>query len=93
MDGSAVIPHKSCKSPAACIQRKIALNHTVAWSIKDNIDFTYTIDAWDEQWSGKLCTVCEEAAKVSYNTSREKGWELLPSFFGLPGWKDLKDLD
>ncbi|KAJ7108756.1 hypothetical protein C8R44DRAFT_714111 [Mycena epipterygia] len=93
MDGDAVIPHTSCASPVACTQEKMFLNHTVAWRVKDKIDLTYTIDGWDALWSDKLCDVCEEAAMDNYNTSREKGWELLPSFFGLPGWKDLKDLE
>ncbi|KAJ7697609.1 hypothetical protein B0H17DRAFT_1051626 [Mycena rosella] len=59
---------------------------------KEKLDLAYTIDAWDEQWSGKLCGVCEDAAKACYETSRQKGWDLLPSFFGLPGWEDLEKM-
>ncbi|KAJ7432201.1 hypothetical protein B0H11DRAFT_1890584 [Mycena galericulata] len=93
LEDEAVVPHTSCLSRSRCSQQRLALNHTVAWGEKRMIDLSYVIDVWDSRWTGKLCQVCESAARASYNASREKGWELLPTFFGLPEWKNLKDMD
>ncbi|KAJ7449088.1 hypothetical protein B0H11DRAFT_2079513 [Mycena galericulata] len=93
LDGETVIPDASCRSQTNCKQQKIALSHSVAWNGNGLADLGYTIDAWDEEWSEKLCDSCEAAAKECYEASRLKGWQSLPSFFGLPEWNDLKDLD
>ncbi|KAJ7436731.1 hypothetical protein FB451DRAFT_187047 [Mycena latifolia] len=93
LNDDVVVPHTSCSSQTQCEEQKILLNHTVTWREPTELDFTYTLDPWEEEWSGKLCDACEEAAKASYETSRQKGWDLLPSFFGLPEWKHLKDAD
>ncbi|KAJ7449094.1 hypothetical protein B0H11DRAFT_336704 [Mycena galericulata] len=93
LHGDTVIPDVLCKSQTKCKHQKMALHHSVAWKGDGFLDLHYTIDGWDREWSGELCDSCEEAAKESYEASRLKGWQSLPSFFGLPEWKDLKDLD
>ncbi|KAJ7832080.1 hypothetical protein B0H14DRAFT_2364860 [Mycena olivaceomarginata] len=82
-----VIPHPSCQSPTRCTQQKKRDDH------EGQFNLGYTIDQWDDRWTGILCAVCEDAATIIYDQERAKGWEALPSFFGLPEWKDLKDLD
>ena len=37
----------------------------------------------------ELCVHCETAAKIYHNEGREKLWQILPSFFGLPEWNEL----
>ena len=37
----------------------------------------------------KLCVHCETAAETCHNKGRERLWQMLPSFFGLPEWNEL----
>jgi hypothetical protein len=89
----SVIPHRSCQSAARCTQQKNAMAQVVDQDHDGQFNLGYTIDQWDDRWTGMLCDVCEEDATTVYDFNRAKGWELLPSFFGLPEWKDLKDVD
>ncbi|KAF8216759.1 hypothetical protein K438DRAFT_1558992 [Mycena galopus ATCC 62051] len=95
LKGDAIIPHQSCQTPKACIQQKMVINHVVTWVREDKHDVSYILGGWDRNWLGKLCDACEAAAKdcVKATSSNRKGWELLPTFFGLSVWKDLKDSD
>jgi hypothetical protein len=93
LENNAVIPHQSCQTRNACIRSKKDINHKVTWWEKETHDVTYATGQWRDSWSGKLCEACETAAREYTDTSRQKGWELLPTFFGLPKWKDLKDLE
>jgi len=40
-----------------------------------------------------LCNPCLMEVKRLHQAGREKIWELLPSFFGLPPWDELKNLE
>ncbi|KAJ7855752.1 hypothetical protein B0H14DRAFT_3645297 [Mycena olivaceomarginata] len=33
----------------------------------------YTIDQWDDRWTGILCAICEDAATIIYDQERAKG--------------------
>ncbi|KAF7365516.1 BTB domain-containing protein [Mycena venus] len=61
------------------------------------VDITYLLEPWEKvaggKWVGALCEDCEKAAKVEHNAGRQRAWDQLPIFFGLPEWKDLKDMD
>ncbi|KAJ7465232.1 hypothetical protein FB451DRAFT_432468 [Mycena latifolia] len=63
----------------------------------DQVDVTYTVNTWNKAgggaWVGRLCEDCDRAASAEYNIGRGKAWEMLPTFFGLPQWNDLKDMD
>ncbi|KAJ7145140.1 hypothetical protein C8R43DRAFT_551540 [Mycena crocata] len=39
----------------------------------------------------ELCAACSEDAKTKMTAGRKKMWELLPSFFDLPPWSELKN--
>ncbi|KAJ7735756.1 hypothetical protein B0H16DRAFT_1425971 [Mycena metata] len=93
LHGNAVIPDKSCKSPKECTKQQLALNHLITGREQYPFHVSYTIEQWEEEWDDKFCNVCEAAAKEFYAVSRQEGWDLLPTFFGLPKWEDLKDLD
>ncbi|KAJ7359700.1 hypothetical protein DFH08DRAFT_769695 [Mycena albidolilacea] len=84
LDGNAVVPHKSCKSSTTCTREKIVINHMVTWETKERLDSSFLLGEWDSSWSNRLCDVCELAAREYTDVSVQKGWELLPTFFGLP---------
>ncbi|KAF6759126.1 hypothetical protein DFP72DRAFT_885750 [Ephemerocybe angulata] len=39
----------------------------------------------------KLCSECLISSKKQLDSERKETWEKLPSYFGLPEWKDMKD--
>lgn len=39
----------------------------------------------------ELCCSCASSAGKAYNATQQWNWDALPSLFGLPDWKDLKD--
>ncbi|KAJ6584598.1 hypothetical protein B0H19DRAFT_1105694 [Mycena capillaripes] len=90
-----VIPSTSCKSRTKCVKEQALMARIECQDRK--VDLTYTLDPWRKfgpvGWTNRLCAACEEAAKVPYDAGRKKAWNLLPTFFGLPGWNELKDLD
>jgi hypothetical protein len=92
-----VIPHPSCQSPTRCTQQKNAMVRIVDQDHEGQFNLGYTIDQWDDRWTGILCAFCEDAGTIFYDqerVQRAKGCqEALPSFFGLPKWKGFKDLD
>ncbi|KAJ6487703.1 hypothetical protein C8R45DRAFT_827248 [Mycena sanguinolenta] len=88
----SVIPHDSCQSPAHCDQQRNRMIGIVDQDHEGRFDLSYTIDEWDGRWTRMLCAVCEKIARKTFDLKRAEGWELLPTFFDLPEWKDLKDL-
>ncbi|RDB17298.1 hypothetical protein Hypma_001918 [Hypsizygus marmoreus] len=44
---------------------------------------------WWPEWLVGLCGTCASDAKEEYEAGRRRIWERLPSFFGLPNWKDM----
>ncbi|KAJ7185866.1 hypothetical protein C8R46DRAFT_387761 [Mycena filopes] len=93
LHGQEVIPHKSCKSSTVCRRKQKAVCYTNAG--QENYGYPgYTLSEWKHgPWVDKFCDVCDTAAREAYETYRQKGWELLPTFFGLGKWEDLKDAD
>ncbi|KAJ7665933.1 hypothetical protein DFH06DRAFT_1470181 [Mycena polygramma] len=91
-DDSA-IPHRSCASRSRCTQQRNAMARVIDQDHEGQFNLSYTIDQWDDRWTGMLCGVCEEAATGIYELNRAKGWKMLLSFFGLGEWKDLEDVD
>ncbi|KAJ7211800.1 hypothetical protein B0H12DRAFT_1061867 [Mycena haematopus] len=59
------------------------------------VDITYTLEQWDKvgDWAGRLCKDCEKVSKIEHEAGRRNAWDRLPTFFGLPEWADLKDMD
>ncbi|KAJ7637507.1 hypothetical protein B0H17DRAFT_1023463 [Mycena rosella] len=89
------VPNPGCKSRTKCIKEQTTMARIECLDRK--VDLTYTIHAWSKagegKWSNRLCFSCEEAAKTEYDAGRRQAWDRLPGFFGLPAWKDLKDMD
>ncbi|KAJ7465230.1 hypothetical protein FB451DRAFT_432427 [Mycena latifolia] len=90
-----VIPSGGCKARTKCCKEQALMARIECLDRK--VDLTYTIHTWSKagegKWSNRLCFSCEGAAKFAYDAGRREAWDRLPSFFGLPVWKDLKDMD
>ncbi|KAJ7610274.1 hypothetical protein DFH06DRAFT_1246302 [Mycena polygramma] len=90
-----VIPSAGCKSRTKCVKEQAAMARIECLDRK--VDLTYMLDPWSKagqgKWVNRLCGACEVAAKGPYDAGRKKAWNLLPTFFGLPVWSELKDLD
>ncbi|KAJ6553622.1 hypothetical protein DFH09DRAFT_1496253 [Mycena vulgaris] len=60
-------------------------------------DMSCIIHPWDTiadaDWMKDVCEECKDIVKAQWEIRRREAWGKLPSFFGLPGWKDLKDMD
>ncbi|KAJ7734579.1 hypothetical protein DFH07DRAFT_928463 [Mycena maculata] len=89
---ASVIPHTACQSKARCTEQQHSMARVVEQDHKGQFNLGYTIDQWDDRWTGMLCPVCDAAAEGVYELNRAKGWELLPGFFGLPQWEELRNL-
>jgi hypothetical protein len=85
---SNIIPHASCVSQPSCLRQ---LQKTER-AVMRRPNFTHVLSELTMLSSG-LCDVCTGVAEAVNRTNLEKTWKLLPTFFGLPEWKDLKDLD
>ncbi|KAJ7610277.1 hypothetical protein DFH06DRAFT_1065262, partial [Mycena polygramma] len=90
-----VVPNGDCEVYDDCEEhRKVMCNIKCT---EKRVDLSYTLDHWDKvaggSWVGLLCENCVKDAKVEHEAARQRAWEQLPLFFGLPQWKDLKDLD
>ncbi|KAF7315148.1 BTB domain-containing protein [Mycena indigotica] len=43
-----------------------------------------------QNWLYRFCPPCQKEIEDVYHAGRERGWEDLPGFFGLPSWGELK---
>ncbi|KAF7296478.1 BTB domain-containing protein [Mycena chlorophos] len=51
------------------------------------------LNVWLPTWVDGMCEGCATKAKQVYDETRSECWEKLPSYFGLPEWKELKRMD
>nr|GAT43809.1 predicted protein [Mycena chlorophos] len=51
------------------------------------------VGKWDDEWDEQFCPACVGCAKEVFERAREKCWDKLPSYFGLPDWEELKRMD
>ncbi|KAJ7164769.1 hypothetical protein C8R43DRAFT_988349 [Mycena crocata] len=90
-----IIPSSACKSRTKCIKEQALMVRIECLDKK--VDLTYTAHTWSKagagKWTNRLCHSCEDAAKGPHDAGRKKAWNQLPTFFGLPGWNDLKDME
>ncbi|KAJ7457631.1 hypothetical protein B0H11DRAFT_2062857 [Mycena galericulata] len=90
-----VVPSQDCEVYDDCTEHRKDMYRIECRP--DRVDLSYTLAIWnkvgDGSWVDRLCKECEPLAKAQYEVGRLKAWEKLPTFFGLPEWKDLKDMD
>ncbi|KAJ6582980.1 hypothetical protein DFH09DRAFT_1360275 [Mycena vulgaris] len=90
-EDDSVITHPSCESETECTTRRHWFHRAVRGA--DDPVRCYGLDIWNDNWPNGLCDLCKSAGEVAFKSSRKKFWEALPTFFGLPEWTELKDVD
>lgn len=72
-----------CRIPFSC---RSAMTDILMNSLSHKTEFMVN---WPPTWDGGMCKSCASTFKLSYEESRQKLWEILPSVFGLPAWDEL----
>ncbi|KAJ7018596.1 hypothetical protein C8F04DRAFT_1151007 [Mycena alexandri] len=75
-----------CRDPFGCGQKKYAFfrRHVVRGSLAPFCSVSY-VD------SLSLCRMCTPDVKAKMITGRQRMWDLLPAYFDLPPWSELKN--
>jgi hypothetical protein len=74
---------KTCSSAKQTLQLRLFLPRTECIALRP----------WQSDWERNMCEHCISAAKRSHQEGRQRIWNELPTFFGLPGWDNLIDRD
>ncbi|KII91851.1 hypothetical protein PLICRDRAFT_136362 [Plicaturopsis crispa FD-325 SS-3] len=51
------------------------------------------MEEWDSNWEIGMCAECLQSARDSFQYNRERVWEELPGYFGLPAWAELEKIE
>lgn len=78
-----------CSTSAGCLEAKTTLYFAKFSGVPEMV----ALNDWDKDYEEDLCERCAMGAKTSQRVGRSKVWNLLPSFFGLPGWEELLKSD
>ncbi|KAJ7634546.1 hypothetical protein FB45DRAFT_743239, partial [Roridomyces roridus] len=94
VDNEEVVPTSSCTNRARC---ELGIKRLRRWCMS-NARFDgpacFMLSTWPaNSFSGRFCGYCDDTAQNAFNARRVKGWEALPSFFGLAKWDELKDVE
>ncbi|KAJ6561984.1 hypothetical protein B0H19DRAFT_1210037 [Mycena capillaripes] len=75
-----------CTDPVVCRRKKYSFfrRHVVRGSLAPFCSVLY-VD------SLSLCAVCTQIVKAKMTAGRQRMWDLLPAFFDLPSWSELRD--
>lgn len=88
------VPYQACSSTRQCSRSaKNMFFDLSADPVLDDCDADQGLMDWDASWTENLCKHCDQAARREHNEGRFKFWENLPSYFGLPPWKELTNDD
>ncbi|KDR67625.1 hypothetical protein GALMADRAFT_257854 [Galerina marginata CBS 339.88] len=89
-----IIPAPDCHSTEACQPQKsdVILRLRAFDSSYGTIEIFNPAPALGPKFQ-KICPVCTKSVEQAYKDLRQELWQSLPSYFGLPKWKDLKDFD
>jgi len=87
------MPESDCVAKSM-LQCRIAVGHIASqiWH-EDVADEPILHMEWLSEHTSEvgLCVGCAKTAERRFKESREKLWALLPSYFGLPPWEELRD--
>ncbi|KAJ7634521.1 hypothetical protein FB45DRAFT_829782 [Roridomyces roridus] len=93
LDNNDVVPSISCTNRTGCDRGLNDLRRScVANSRFDAPSFFILKTREGDWWSDHFCHYCAAVAQDAFNANRVQAWDALPSFFGLPEWDELKDL-
>ncbi|KAF7297804.1 BTB domain-containing protein [Mycena kentingensis (nom. inval.)] len=87
---SAQVPSPGCTSPAACESARKDLLIQLGASAYNVVR---VLAPWDEIAALKVCSPCRTAGRFAFDAAREKCWQKLPTYFGLPPWEELLKMD
>ncbi|KAK6992709.1 hypothetical protein R3P38DRAFT_3289102 [Favolaschia claudopus] len=97
LEDGAVIPDTECRVPTKCTSQRqktfcmLALGDAhLEWPGERRF---YALTFWRSEWSDGFCRACGMTAKEAYKSKLPAAWAALPSFFGMPEWKDLEGLN
>lgn len=81
----------NCADQKQCLTNRLTLASEIYRNLSYGKDaFKY----WDDGWTKSMCDdACLKESARLYRQGREKAWQQLPSLFGLPGWKELKNYE
>ncbi|KAF8989031.1 hypothetical protein BDQ17DRAFT_1393350 [Cyathus striatus] len=80
----------SCINPMGCSSARALITRKI-W--KPVPDCSRSLERWSDAPSAGLCKPCMLSARDIHEQGRRRMWELLPSFFGLPPWDELKNCE
>ncbi|KAJ7134246.1 hypothetical protein C8R44DRAFT_662580 [Mycena epipterygia] len=93
--GGIAIPQPACSSPDLCSRAHLKTCQDFLRHFPNRVAL-YALIPWEHLWTERphnYCAVCESAAKAKHQDGLETFWDLLPTFFGLPEWTDLQNMD
>jgi hypothetical protein len=85
-----LLPSQQCSSISICSHKKLLVAQLLFPTIDGHL---HQLGPWDQESKTPLCKPCFDSLNVAYEKARQKLWDDLPSFFGLPPWEELKDFD
>ncbi|EDR11217.1 uncharacterized protein LACBIDRAFT_315775 [Laccaria bicolor S238N-H82] len=86
-----IIPCSRCSAKPECTAARNQLIRKV-WMPVPNISLA--LDVWNRsEFASGLCSFCAYTAEKLFHSGQEKLWIELPSYFGLPSWDELENLD
>ncbi|KAJ7196475.1 hypothetical protein GGX14DRAFT_672490 [Mycena pura] len=92
LDDDTILPHTQCDSRTDCTKQRQELYRTIMWGIEG--DRYLWFSPWDDvDGTEGLCRKCSSVGEGAFKDTASKMWEFLPSFFQLPQWGELKDLE
>lgn len=92
-------PSEACPSKSQCRDNLRSLAKILAKRPRDlsAIVFQWSsfVTTWRdvEELDEELCKSCVHDLEESHDAERKAFWDALPSYFKLPAWEDLKDLE
>ncbi|KDR72648.1 hypothetical protein GALMADRAFT_228921 [Galerina marginata CBS 339.88] len=84
---------EDCSSPAACGALRLETVENEYFYLWKGFDIDYTpLESLGDPLS-EFCLGCRNSIQNRYDENRAQLWKKLPTFFGLPEWQELQQLD
>lgn len=80
-------PSSTCTNNTRCAGKRENLTRQIfvpAYNLRE-------MEKWPGAWDRNFCSECLKASKKSWVQGCQKFWEMLPTYFDLPGWAELKN--
>lgn len=81
--------HPCGQSTCQKARLKLANMHWLSAIMLKQTSIQRPLRTWNADWGLGLCHKCSIGAQTEYEAGRERLWEKLPSYFGLPPWNEL----